>query len=313
MVVVTLTPDGERMARDIGVSIPALIEQAETRIDELYKVTRVSELLRAFGEAAAFSQRGLGVSYAVDAGDIMFGATVAGVHGDVAIGTTNSLLGGSFANFAGMAGVNLARWRRPRWTVFGSGFYQSTTIHGLSGHLLTAGAHVQYQILPPTRPAHARWTGLAATAGVEYARWSIGTVGSIESHFTAAGPMKHYTMHMSSLGTLDVLSSTTSFPVELTTGVRLLNVLGFYAGAGLSLTTGNSTIVTELESALTITSQHIPVGTAFITADGENTPSTAAAHALGGVEIHTAHVRVFAQGVIAPGEFNVALGLRVVP
>ncbi|HEX5062370.1 MAG TPA: hypothetical protein VFV99_23525, partial [Kofleriaceae bacterium] len=142
-VTVTLNQQGERLASDLGLSVPDLISTAEARIDELYRVSRIEELLRAVGNTAAFAQRGLGADYDLDAGDIFVGAAAAGVHGDVAIGTTNTLLGGSIVNFSLLAGANLQRWHHARWTVFASGFYEATTIHGLEGHLLTLGAHTQ--------------------------------------------------------------------------------------------------------------------------------------------------------------------------
>src|SRR5689334_897648 len=118
---VTLNPDGEKLATRLGVSVPELIAQYEAKIDELYKVTGLPGLLEAFGDTASFSQRGLGVDYDIDAGDVVVGFTAAGVHGDVAIGTTNELLGGSVINYQLMGGVNLGRWGHSRWSVFGNG------------------------------------------------------------------------------------------------------------------------------------------------------------------------------------------------
>ena len=312
-VTVTLNAQGEQLASDLGLSVPDLIDHAKSQIDELYRVSRIDQLLRAVADTAAFAQRGLGVDYDVDDGDVIIGGAEAGVHGDVAIGTTNTLLGGSIVNFAAMTGVNLARWQHPRWTVFASGFYETATIHGLDGHLGTLGAHVQYRVLPPARPARVRWTGLAATTGLEYARWTLGTSSAIESHFTAQGPTQHATIHMSSTGTLDVLTSTFAVPVEVTTGVRLYNTLTLYGGGGLDLTAGTSSIVAQLDSVLSINADHLPVGNAVITGTGENTPSPVAVHALFGTEIHTRHVRVVLQGAFAPAETNVSLALRIVP
>ena len=310
---VMLNGQGEDLAADLGLSVPELIATAEARIDELYRVSRIDQLLRSFANTAAFAQRGLGADYDVDPGDIFVGVGATAVHGDVAIGTTNELLGGSTYSFSLLTGANLARWQQPRWTVFASGAYNSTTIYGLDGDLIALGAHAQYQLVQPTRRANARWTGVAATAGLEYARWSVGTSSSLESHFDARGPAEHATVHMSSTGTLDVLTRAVSVPLEVTTGARLLGVLSVYAGGGISLTTGDSTINAELNSLLTINADRLPIGTAVITGAGENTPSTAAAHALAGLAIHTRHVRVFLQGAVASGEVSVGLGVRVVP
>lgn len=314
-VVVTLNAQGEQLATDLGLSIPELIANAKVRIDELYKLSRLPQLLRSFANTAAVAQRGLGVDYDPDSGDILIGASAGGFHGDVAIGTTNDLLGGSIANFAVMSGVNLGRWRHPRWTVFASGFYESTTIHDLDGTLLTLGAHVQYKLVPATRPARVQWIGVSATTGLEHASWTIGTAtgGSIESHFTAQGASSVKTIHMSSTGTLDVNTSTITVPLEVTTGVRLLDTFVVYGGAGLDLTAGSSTIVAQLDSLLTINSDDLPVGNAVITGSDSDSPSPVTVHGLLGIQLHTRHVRVALQGAMAPGETAITLGFRIAP
>lgn len=314
-VVVTLNPQGEQLADDLGVSIPDLIATSKVRIDALYKLSRLPSLLRSFANTAAVAQRGLGVDYDPDSGDILIGATAGGIHGDVAIGTTNELLGGSIVNFAVMTGVNLGRWKHPRWTVFANGFYESTTIHDLDGTLLTLGAHVQYKILPASQPGHVRWIGLSATTGIEYADWTVGTTtgGSIESHFIVEGTKERSSIHMSSTGTLDVNTSTTSVPLELTTGVRLFDTLVFYGGGGLDLTAGSSEIVAQLTSVLSINADNLPIGTAVITGADSSSASPVTVHGLVGIEIHTRHVRVAIQGAVAPGETAVNIGLRIAP
>jgi hypothetical protein len=312
-VTVTLNDKGRDLATELGFSVPDFIATSEARIDELYRVSRIDELLRAFANTAAFAQRGLGVDYDVDAGDVFIGVGAAGVHGDVAIGTTNQLLGGSIVNFSLLVGANLSRWQAPRWTAFANGFYETTTIHGLEGHLLTLGAHAQYQLVQPTQPSRARWTGVAATTGLEYAKWTVGTASSIESHFIAEGPNDRSSIHMSSTGTLDVDTTTFSVPLEVTTGVRLIDLFTLYTGGGAALTTGDSTISAQLDSLLTINSDNIPVGTATITGSGESSPSALSLHAIAGFMIHTRHARIFLQGAFAPGELSIGLGLRMVP
>lgn len=315
-VTVMLNEEGANAARRLNVSIDELAQRAHTRIEELYKVARLDELLNAFADTGSFAQRGLGVDYDVDAGDILVGVAIAGVHADIAIGTENTLLGGSIININAMTGMNLGRWSHPRWTVFANGFYETTTIRGLSGHLLTLGSHVQYKAIEGRQRRGLHWTGVAVTAGLEYSRWGIGEVQGtpIDSHFTAegnaGGAVERYTIHMSSTGTLDVRSKTLTAPLEVTTGVRLGRVLVLYGGGGLDLTAGSSEIVAELTSTLSYTGERIPIGTAVITGTGTNGPSTLTAHALAGVAIHTRHVRAFMQGAFAPGETSVALGTR---
>lgn len=315
-VTVTLNDQGRMLAEDLGISVDDLITSAQTRIDELYKVSRIDDLLRAFANTAAFTHRGNSVDYDVDPNDIIIGASGGGVHGNVTIGTTNTLLGGSIINYAVMSGVNLGRWHQPRVTIFASGFYDTQTIRGLTGHLLTLSTHAQVQLVPAASRPHILWTGLAATSGVEYARLTLGvsTGGSIESRFTATGPMPppddHVTIHMSSTGTLDVLTTTYTIPLEVTTGIRFGGVLTLYGGGGLTLTTGSSTVVAQLNSVLSINSDRLPVGDAVITGSGEGAPSTLGAHAITGLAIHTHHARFFVQGAFASGETAASLGLR---
>jgi hypothetical protein len=148
------------------------------------------------------------------------------------------------------------------------------------------------------------------TTGLEHSRWTIGTESSIESHFTAHGTSEDITIHMSSTGTLDVLSSITTIPLEVSTGVRLARIIVAYAGGGLDLALGTSSVAAQLDSVLSYTGNQIPVGNAVIVGSGENGPSTLTVHALGGLAIHTRHARFVMQGVVAPGEFGVSFGLR---
>ena len=314
-VTVTLNDEGMQAATRLNVSIPELAQRAHDKIQELYKLARLDELLNAFADTGSFSQRTVGVDYDVDPRDILVGLAVVGVHADVAIGTENSFLGGSIVNINLMTGINLGRWQHPRWTVFANGFYEATTIRGLTGHLLTLGSHVQYRALTGIRRGAFRWTGVALTTGLEYSKWTIGEVTGtpIESHFTAegnqGGVVERYTIHMFSNGTLDITSTTLTIPVEVTTGVRT-GVLGLYTGVGVDLTLGSSEIVAQLDSTLTYTGDRIPIGTAVIVGSGENGPTALTAHGLLGLAIHTRRVRVFMQGAVAPGETQVSLGTR---
>ncbi len=312
---ITLNADGQALADQIGFSAPDLIASSKAKIDELYRLSQFPRLLTAFADTAATAQAGLGVDYDPDAGDLLIGASAGGIHGDVAIGTKNELLGGSILNFAAMAGVNLARWNHARWTVFANGFYEATTIHDLDGTLLTLGAHVQYRVLAPTRPGYARWTGVSVTSGLEYASWTVGTTsgGSIESGYTVEGSKDRASIHMSSTGTLDVNVSTVRVPVEVSTGVRFFGALALYAGGGLDFTAGSSEIVAQLTSALSINADHLPIGTAVITGSESDSPTPVTAHAFGGVAIHSRHVRFSLQGLVSPDELAVNFGLRIAP
>ena len=309
MVTVMLNAQGQQLAQQFGQSEQQMLDKVKAGIDDIYQTAHIQNLLQAFANTTAFSDRGLGVAYIVDPGDILVGASATGaLSSDAALGT-GTFVGGAIVNLGVTAGVNLGRWDHPAWTVFANGFYESQTVHGLDGHLTTTGAHVQRKVVA----ASGHWIGVDATTGLEYARWTIGEAMPIHTHFTVTGANdQKKTIDYLAAGTLDVRADTYSLPLEVTTGV-LLGALGLYGGGGLDVTLGSSDINAVLDGDLTINKEMTPIGTAKITASGSDGPSPVSAHALAGLEVHTRYVRFFVQGAIAPSQEAVTLGLRIAP
>ena len=54
-VTVTLNPEGQQLASNLGLSVPDLIQHAKDQIDELYKVSRIDHLLQEFANTTSFS------------------------------------------------------------------------------------------------------------------------------------------------------------------------------------------------------------------------------------------------------------------
>jgi hypothetical protein len=157
-----------------------------------------------------------------------------------------------------------------------------------------------------------RWTGVDLTSGLDVAHWHVGAAAPIKIDFkvvsATTGEVK--IVDLASTGKLDVLATTYTIPLEVTTGVRFWNTLGVYGGGGVDVIAGHSEIDASLAGDLTINSNHLPIGTAVITASGRSTPDPITVHALGGLDIHTTHVRVFVQGALAPDEEAVTFGVR---
>jgi hypothetical protein len=300
------------IANQIGASVPELTANAQQKIDSLFQLSGLPRLLGSFANTGAFAVRGLGVDYQPDPDDIMMGVVVDGAIASDAGLSTDKPLSATVINYALNGGMNLARWNQPRLTVFASGSYAATTIRGLSGELLAAGAHVQYKLVQPSAPSNVRWTGLDVTSGLEYAHWSISLASSLETHVVVSGSTNDEYVHLSCTGTLSVLAETLTVPLEVSTGVRFLDIFGFYGGLGADLTTGSSTINAVLDAVMSINAARMEIGTAHITASGSSGPDTATVHAFGGLEIHTHHARVYVQGAIAPDERGLTLGVRAV-
>lgn len=300
---VRLNPQGEQLAAEFGLTADDLAQQMSDQIDLLYRVTGIEKLLHAFSNTAAFSTRGLGASYDVDAGERFVGLTVSGIHGDIGIGVVNKYLAGSLIDVALTAGFNF----KDRWTVFAGASYWETELYGVKGDLFSIGAHVQYRLLDGRGHPKARWTGLAVTTGLDHVRLNVGRADEIKSRFKIGTR----SIQMSSVGDLIVESRTVSVPIEVSTGVRLGRVFGLYIAGGLAFTGGTTTITAALESQLSMFKDNpVPLGEATIEAEGSSSPSSVTAHALGGVELHTKHFRMFAQGVIASGQEGIAAGVR---
>jgi len=247
-VTVTLNAHGQALAQQFGQSEQQMVDKVKAGIDSIYQTAHIEDLLRAFANTAAFSDRSAGVAYLVDRGDILVGALATGaLSSDAALGT-GTFVGGAIVNLGVTAGVNLGRWDHPAWTVFANGFYESQTVHGLDGHLTTTGVHVQRKVVA----AGERWAGVDVTTGLEYARWTVGEATPIHTHFTVTGASNQKkTIDYLAAGTLDVRADTYSLPIEVTTGVRL-GLLGLYGGAGVDLPLGSSDISAVLSGDLTI-------------------------------------------------------------
>jgi hypothetical protein len=314
-VMVTLTPAGQQLSDGLGYSSSQeLIQRVNDKITEYYQTTRIPQLMTAFADTTAFADRDLGVDYAIEAGQIVVGAVAtAAVDSDATFASSSHAYNGEVVNFAVMAGASLARWDLPRWSVFVNGFYAADRLNSLEGHLVTAGAHAQYRILDGTKPGAVRWIGLSATSGLEYARWSLGIAAPIKYSFTvqgdAAGTSRNLTL--TSTGTLSLVANTVTVPLELTTGVRFFHVLALYAGAGLDLTAGSSTMTAGLSGDMTISADGTDVGTVVITASGSQSPTAATVHALGGIQLDVPHFQFYVQGLVAPSVTGLTVGTRI--
>jgi hypothetical protein len=315
-VTVTLTPEGQQLAQNLGyTSSQELIQRVNDKITSYYQTTRIPQLMGAFADTTAFADRDLGVGYAGDPGQLFVGVVAtAAIDSDATFASSTHAYNGEVVNFAVVAGASLAKWDLPRWTVFANAFYASDRLNALDGHLTTVATHVQYRIVDGTPAGDVRWLGLSATTGVEYARWTLGLAAPIKYSFTiqgdAAGTSRNLTL--TSTGTLSLVANTVSVPLELTTGVRFLGHVALYAGGGLDVTAGSSTLTAGLSGDMTITSDGTDVGSVVITASGSTSPTPVTVHALAGLQLDAPHFQFYLQGLLAPSVTGLTAGTRIV-
>jgi len=322
-VAVTLTPEGEELGTALGVTPDQLAQQLEDTIDEMYRVQRADEFLRAFADATSFSNRGIGVDYASNADGLMFGlaANLAVAVGDLGVEERDAEhpVAGVAANLAIMGGVNLERFDQPRLTLYGNGFWRRGAYEQLDGSITSVGVHAQYQVLGETRGNKAlvfQWSGLTLTGGLELARWAFGLEDSIDTDYTIDGDTDADAT-LSSTGRFDLTSTTVTVPLEATTGVRILYLLSVYGGVGIDLQAGTSTLDADLDGTMTAIDprddSEVDLGTADITIDGSSSPSVGKLRGLLGVQVNFWKLKVFVQANAMPFRAaSVAAGLRVV-
>ncbi|MBK7538278.1 MAG: hypothetical protein IPI49_23520 [Myxococcales bacterium] len=316
-VTVTLTPEGRLIAASQGSSPEQLAAEIKAEVDDAFQTNDVPGFLRSFTDATAFSQRGLAVDYVS-----VPSSFIIGLGGNAAISSKNLLeedrpTAGVAPNLGFMLGANLAEMGLPRWTVYANGFYHSASTDRLSGHLTSAGAHLQVKLIQPAGDSGAarafRWTGLDVTSGVEYTRWSLEARDALTNSFPTGAGATAVDMTMDSTGRFELGSNAVTVPVEASTGLRFLGILSVYAGAGIDFTAGKSTVDAALTGAIRTTTGGVDVGSAQVNASGENTGSPAAMRALLGLQLNLWKLKIFTQGNVSQTPAaSVSFGLRLV-
>ena len=300
---VKLTPQGQQLATQMGVTADQLAQRLRDRINSVVGTDGPS--LQAFSDAAVLSSHGLGVDYVSVPESLIVGvaANAASATGDLS--ALDGRLGGLAANVAVMAGMNLTPFGLPRWTVYGSGFYRSDSIDGIDGSITNGAAHVQYALIPAPPGTVARWTGLQLTSGLEMTQWSLGSEQAMGTTFSLQGHTFGYDM----MGHFQLGSSTLAVPLELSTGVRVA-IVSLYGGVGVDLAQGQGTIDAQLTGPLHDTEGN-NLGTVTITGHDSHGASPFAARALGGVQIDAWKLKVFGHVNAAAGSAtSVGIGVR---
>ncbi len=299
-VTVQLSPEGEQLAQQLGVSAADLANQLKTQIDGVYQTANVDGYLRAFADATSFSARGIGVDYASAPTGFLAGLAInVAAAGQGNVRSDERPTAGLAANLAVMVGMNLAQWDHPRWTIFANGFYRDAAMERLDGSITSAGAHVQYTLIPASgndRTGTAlRWLGLTVTSGLELTSWRLGGDDEDLANELGVGTGANSTeIALDARGRFDLSASALTIPLEVTTAIRVALLASVYVGAGIDLTAGKSSLDASLTGTMT-TSDGRAIGTTAITASGESTTSPGTGRILAGVQLNLWKLKVFAQ------------------
>jgi hypothetical protein len=292
------------LASQLGISTQELATRIQSQVNDAYGAADVDGFLRSFADATAFSMRGLGVDYASDPSSLVLGVGANfAVAGSADITAEERPTAGLAANLAFMAGYNLASQGAPRWTLFGNGFYRKGSTDSLRGGITSFGFHVQYRLANPQVDEGAatalRWTGLDLTGGIEFTRWNLGIVDTIETDFNVEGTSSNASLTLAETGQFDLTSTAMTVPVELTTGLRIALLLSVYVGGGVDFTTGTGKLDANLSGTMR-TSDNRDIGTTTIVGGGETSASPFAGRILAGAQLNLWKLKIYTQVNASP-------------
>lgn len=305
---VQLTPAGQALARQLGLTTPALERLIARDVDSAYHTDELDSFLTAVGDATSFSAHGLGVPY-----DELSPHVVVGIGGAVSLAANDTLAGapavtrGVRGDVAGMAGVGLGALGHPRWALYADGGYRAVGGGSYTGDVASGGAHVQAELVGPEDTRQAlRWTGLLATGGLEITRWELSAHAPIDTDLTLGSARAK----LSATGGLGLASTTFTAPLVVSTGVDVTPVLGLFVGLGADLDLGGSTLDAHLDGHVLGPGGH-DEGTVTIAGTADHGATPLVARALAGVELHLTRFALVAQLDTSPGIASAALGARL--
>ncbi len=314
---VQLTRDGDQLARELGVTPAQLAAQVKAAIDNAYQTSNIDGFLSDFVDATSFSARGIGVDYAsLPKGFIAGFAVNVAAAGNQELRSDERPTAGLAANLALMLGMNLAEWKLPRWTIYANGFYRNAELERLDGSILSAGAHVQYTVIPAPADGgtgtFVRWIGLRATTGLELTQWRLRNTDTLSTDFSVGSGGNTANVDVDLMGQLDLRTRSMTVPLEATTGLRILWLATLYAGVGVDVTIGNADLTADM-NGIARSDDGRELGTVTVTGDGTSTGSPATVRALAGLQINLWKLRVFAQvNASQSPAASVAFGLKFV-
>jgi opacity protein-like surface antigen len=323
---------GASFAQQAGIDLPQLESMLKGELEKLFQTYRLSDWLRSFQDAHAFTTRGLGVDYASNLSAVMVGAAAnVSLNAEEAFvpdGTRGKPpVGGLSTNATLMAGVNLGFLGARPLTIFGNFWKSRTSYREFDAHLDNWGVHAQLRLLRPDDEetvwsAFLRWGGIAITTGVDHAHMKLvlGQARPLRTSIPVGQVgMDSARVDIDSTGDFVADLETFSVPLEVTTSFRFLYVLTLYGGGGFDWQIGGGSSMTvglngRMTGVVPSRMQSFDVGGAQVTASEKAEPSVGRLRALVGLQANLWLVRVFAQLNAVPSDpfiASLAVGARV--
>jgi hypothetical protein len=316
---------GQPFVDQAGISVPALQTQLENEISNFFQVHRLADYVRNFGDAQAFTSRGLGVDYG---SNMRFGeigiAAVAAINGTrVAADDSSEVppVARVGSNFTVMAGASLGALGLPV-NVFGNFFSAKVSYGEYDARIRNVGVHFQIKLLSDRDSsllsALLRWGGIDITTGFDRSHSTLSLARGLGRDFPLEGVQPAAFVNVNSQGTLSLDTSVFSIPLEISTNVRFLYFLSAYVGAGLDVQIdGTSTLSADVGGLMTGKIPSLgfaqPIGNFRVTAQQGSSLTSGQVRGLVGLQLNLTVVKVFVQlnASPSPAIASVAGGLRI--
>lgn len=292
----------------------------------------MGNFLKSMSNAQSITNKGQGVSYATDHSLFVVGGGFgAGLSGDLASGFESK--GGLPAIGVGaqgsvMAGISLAKLPVPalgpidlkRLTLFVNflGISNDSLVSSLSIKANTFGMHAQYKVIDGKNIGGIgllNWGGIAFTTGFNVSSNSL--TYKVGQSISAESSGVKYTWTPNSASNLTLEANSFSIPFEISTSARVLYVLSVFAGAGIDLNFGKSTIAANLNGPVT-NSFNATTGSASLQISEEQGPTFGHLRFFAGPQLNLVPLKntnllsIYAQGNVSTGgNYGVHAGARI--
>lgn len=310
--VVTIDP---QLADQAGIDPSGAESSIHDAADGALKLGDQTAFLAQMANANAFVTKGMGVDYASNPQRFVFGASIGSAvngvgpsfgHGDAALPE-----GGYSFQLSGMAGLNLgilAGEKSPlRHVVLSvNGLVLSKKLGPFDADMQNLGAHIQIKLTPRINGPVVEWGGLDFTTGYELSHYQLNLTQSI--------PVESDALRWDATGSMDLSTTTTSVPLEVSTNLRIL-VASVYAGGALDMRlAGDSTASVELGGDINtqLNGQDFTIGTVKASMSSTGYAAEMVPRIFVGAQLNLAPVKAYGQLNIGPQDksFGGHIGIR---
>lgn len=330
---IQLGGNAQTVANQLGLNVNQLESLISDQIAAYYSVNDVPEYLRLSANAQSLINKGVGVDYGSNPTGFLFGIAVAGAvdtgESDVSTALENLNFDpservvpvGIGAQISLMLGYNFTRQGVPGLTLYANGLAFPLQVDEYDADFYNFGFHAQYNLWGhQTKNKTFNWGGLDLTSGFEFSQMRLNLAESLPASIPLSANGGSVQLSTDAVGTLELVQTAWTVPVEVTTAFTLFYFASLYTGVAADFQFGGASIDADLsDDDLEISG--VPgvdsLGSVRIDASEDNGPTPVLFRVLVGLQFNLGPVKVFGQVNVQPNNLpdglttSAAGGVRV--